>query len=174
MKLVDSQLKYDGKILKLYCDKLDSEGKPIFREVIRHSGGAGVLVERDGKFAFVKQYRHPFGRDFLEIPAGTRNGNEPPLNTAIRELEEECGLVANDIQLISEFAVSPGYTDEMLYIYFCSTFKEGVQKFDEDEYLTVEWIDVLTALDMLKKGQIKDAKTVVALLWYANNKIGNK
>lgn len=171
MKLVESKVKYDGRIIKVFADKISHDGEVIFREVVRHSGGAGVLVERDDKFAFVRQYRHPFGREFLEIPAGTRNGGEPPFNTAVRELEEECGIVSDQLQLISEFAVSPGYTDEMLYVYYCNSFKNGVQKLDDDEDLTVEWIEKSKALKMLVDGEIKDGKTVVALLWYMNNKI---
>ena len=171
MKVTCSELKYNGRIIKVYFDTIEQDDKQIFREVIRHNGGAGVLVERDGKFAFVKQYRHPFGRDFLEIPAGMKNPNECASLTALRELEEECGLVANEIQFICEFAVSPGYTDEKIFLYYANNFNKGKQNFDEDESLTVIWMQKEQAFEMLKNGEIKDAKTVIALQWYKLNKM---
>lgn len=171
MKVTCSELKYNGRIIKVYFDTIEQDDKQIFREVIRHNGGAGVLVERDGKFAFVKQYRHPFGRDFLEVPAGMKNPNECASFTALRELEEECGLVANEIQFICEFAVSPGYTDEKIFLYYANNFNKGKQNFDEDESLTVIWIQKEQTFEMLKNGEIKDAKTVIALQWYKLNKM---
>ncbi len=163
---ISSEIKYNGRIIKVYCDLLSDNGKTYYREVVKHNGGAGVLVEKDGKFAFVRQYRHPMESDFLEIPAGTRDGNENPELTAIRELEEECGLKAKSINFICEFAVSPGYTSEMLSIYYANEFDYTVQRFDEDEYLSVEWISKEKVFQMLKNGEIKDGKTIIALYWY--------
>lgn len=173
MKLVSSELKYNGRIIKVYLDSLDIDSQIVYREIIRHNGGACVLAERDGKFAFVKQYRHPFGRDFLEIPAGTKDAGERPEVTAIRELEEECGLVAKNIIFVCDFAVSPGYTDESISIYYCNKFENGNQKLDEDEKLSVLWLEKEVVFNMLTSGQIKDGKTVMALYWYML-KFGNK
>ena len=171
MKITCSELKYNGRIIKVYFDSIETEGKQIYREVIRHNGGAGILVEKDGKFAFVRQYRHPFGCDFLEIPAGMKNTNECANVTAVRELEEECGLIANQIHFMCEFAVSPGYTDEKIFLYYADSFKYGKQNFDEDESLTVIWVQKEIAFNMLEKGEINDAKTIIALQWYKLNKM---
>lgn len=169
IKLVSSEIKYDGRIIKVYRDTLNDNGKEYYREVVRHNGGAGVLVEKNGKFAFVRQYRHPMGRDYLEIPAGMRDKNEQPEVTAVRELAEECGLVAKNIRFVCEFAVSPGYTDETLFVYFVNDFENTTQSFDDDENLFVEWIEKNRAFEMLKNGEIKDGKTVIALYWYLAN-----
>ena len=136
------------------------------REVVRHRGGAAVLAERDGKFAFVRQYRHPCGEDFFEIPAGTKDSTEKSEATAYRELQEECGLKADHFTFICDYAVSPGYTDEVLSLFYANNFTDVAQSLDEDESLSVEWVSVEESLQMALSGKIKDGKTLVALLWY--------
>ena len=166
-KLLNSKEIYKGKIVSLYFDEVEYDGMNLKREVVRHRGGSAVLAKLNEKFAFVRQYRHPFGEEFFEIPAGTRDFNEDPKQTAYRELQEECGLRAKDLQLICEYAVSPGYTDEVLYLYYADEFDFVEQNFDEDEKLSVEWLSVQECIDMALNGKIKDGKTNIVLLWYA-------
>lgn len=165
-KLLNSKEIYKGKIIKVFFDEVEVDGNLLMREVVRHNGGSAVLAERKGFFAFVRQYRHPLGREFLELPAGTRDGNETGEVTACRELQEECGLKAKDLLHICDFAVSPGYSDEILHIYYASDFEEVDRRLDEDEFLSVEWIDKKTAIQMAINGEIQDGKTLTALLWY--------
>ena len=105
-------------------------------------------------------------QEFQKLSGGIKGR----FTAALRELEEECGLVANEIQFICEFAVSPGYTDEKIFLYYANNFNKGKQNFDEDESLTVIWMQKEQAFEMLKNGEIKDAKTVIALQWYKLNK----
>ena len=168
-KVLSSKLLYDGRVIKVLFDEVEVDGMLLKREVVRHSGGCAVLAEKDGRFAFVTQYRHPFGENFFELPAGKREAGEPTEITASRELEEECGLKPTSLEFICEYAVSPGYTDEIIYLYYANDFELSSQHFDEDEQLEVNWLDKNEALSLAKSGKIKDGKTLVALLWYAMN-----
>lgn len=165
-KLIESKNIYSGRVVNLSLDKISIDGTEVSREVIRHRGGVAVLAEKDGAFLFVTQYRHPMGGEMLEIPAGTRNANEPPELTAKRELEEECGLIAKELKPLGRAAVSPGYTDEVIYIYYANEFSCGTVNLDEDEFLTSKWIKKSDAFAMLDRGEIFDAKTMLALLRY--------
>lgn len=167
---ISSEIKYDGRIIKVYRDLLCENGRQFHREVVRHSGGACVLAEKDDSFVFVRQYRHPLGELVLEIPAGTREKDENPEVTAVRELAEECGLKAKSIQFVCKFAVSPGYTDEILYIYYANDFDFTSQNLDENENLSVEWVKKQDVFAMLANGEIKDGKTIIALYWYLAEK----
>lgn len=162
---------YKGKVVDLFVDELEIDGAKVRREVVRHRGGAAILAEKDGRFAFVRQYRHPMGEEIWEIPAGTRDENEPPETTALRELEEECGLVAKNLRLIGRFAVSPGYTDEILYIYFADEFDRGTVHLDDDEFLSFSWIEKEKAFEMAESGEIYDGKTLFALYKYKSGSI---
>lgn len=171
IKTIDKKEIYKGKVVDLFVDELEIDGAKIGREVVRHRGGAAILAEKDGRFAFVRQYRHPMGESIWEIPAGTRDANEPPETTALRELEEECGLVAKNLRPIGRFAVSPGYTDEILYIYFADEFDSGTVHLDEDEFLSCSWIEKEKAFEMAENGEIYDGKTLFALYKYKSGSI---
>ena len=168
--ILSSKLIYDGRVIKVFFEEVEVDGMLLKREIVRHSGGCAVLAEKDGKFAFVSQYRHPFGENFFEIPAGKREVGEPVDITASRELEEECGLKPTGLEFICEYAVSPGYSDEIIYLYYANDFVLSTQNFDEDEQIEVKWLDKEEALNLAKNGKIKDGKTLVSLLWYAVNK----
>lgn len=171
MELIEKTVKenviYSGKILSLKCDEvLLPNGKTSKREVVLHNGGSCVLAAKDGRILFVKQYRYALGEAIYEIPAGKLEKGEDPKNTAIRELEEECGLVAEDATLLYETYPTPGYSSEHIYIYRCDRFKNGKAHLDENEFLTGEWIEEEKVRCMMKSGQIKDGKTLIALLHY--------
>lgn len=164
-KKMDGQLIYDGKILKLEKDKVVlSNGKESFREVVRHRGGAALLVINDGKVLLEKQFRYAYGEVIWEIPAGKLEEGEKPEFTAVRELEEEAGLIAEDVSLLCKIYPTPGYTDEIIYIYKVNKVSVGRINYDEDEMLDTVWFDLNKAYKMISDGEIKDAKTIIALL----------
>jgi ADP-ribose pyrophosphatase len=99
-----------------------------------------------------------------EIPAGKLNVGEDPMQTAVRELEEECGIKATKVSFLAEVYPSPGYTNEIIRIFKVEDFVSSTTNFDEDEFLECEWVDLSTAKQMIKNGDIKDAKTLIALL----------
>ena len=159
---------YRGKIVNLRCDDAQlPDGRPCRREVVEHPGGAAVLCVRDGKVALVKQFRYAYGEAIYEIPAGKLNEGEDPCLAAARELEEETGLVASELALRFVLYPTPGYTNEKIYIYEALGVSEGAQHLDEGEFLNVEYVPVKTVLSWIEKGELHDAKTIVALQQYA-------
>ncbi len=155
---------YKGKILSLRSDDVVlCDGKECKREIVEHNGGAGVLYEKDGKILFVKQYRYAFNEEIYEIPAGKIDKGETPLETAFRELKEECGLQAEKMRLLFKAYPSPGYTQEIIYIYKAENCSKTNSQLDEDEFLDCVWIDKKTVKKMLENGEINDAKTLLAL-----------
>lgn len=164
-KTVKKTYIYRGKILNLRKDDVIlPDGKPAIREIIEHSGGSSILCEKDGKVAMVRQFRYPGGEVLYEIPAGKLNKGEKPELTAIRELEEECGLIATKVELMYQFYPTPAYDEEIIYIYRALDVKEGKVKLDDGEFLDFCWIEKEKLNEMIKKGEIKDAKTLIALL----------
>lgn len=163
-KTVAKNYIYNGKILNLRRDDVIlPNGENAVREVVEHSGGSSVLCEMDGKILLVKQFRYPFGKEIWEIPAGKRNLGEDPETTAIRELEEEGGIKAEKVELICAFYPSPAYTEEIIYVYKAVNPKKGQMHLDEDEFLTGYWFTLDEIKEMLDKGEICDAKTLIAL-----------
>ena len=156
---------YKGKILNLRKDQIVlPDGKGAVREVVEHSGGSCIVSERDGKILLVRQFRYPYMQELLELPAGKLNVGEDPAITAIRELEEEGGIRAEKVELMFEVYPSPGYTDEIIRIYKAVGIKETKVNLDEDEFLESVWIDKPTLKQMVANGEIKDGKTLIALL----------
>ena len=156
-----------GKIVNLRCDDAAlPDGKPCKREMIEHPGGASVLCVVDGKIALVRQFRYAYGEAIYEIPAGKLDKDEDPMLAAGRELGEETGLVAERLELMFVLYPTPGYTNEKIYIYEAVGVRAGRQHLDEGEFLNVEYLPVGDVLAMIERGELHDAKTIVAVLEY--------
>ena len=156
---------YRGKILNLRKDQvLLPDGNEAVREIVEHSGGSAVYCEVDDKILFVKQYRYAYASELLELPAGKRNEGESPEITALRELEEEGGVKAEAVEKMFEIYPSPGYTNEKIYIYKAINLVQTNMHLDEDEFLTSVWVEKDKVKGMIENGEIKDAKTLIALL----------
>lgn len=168
-KTLSSEIKFKGKIFNVEVDGVElPDGKKSRRECVRHSGGAAVLLIDNGKVLLVKQYRYLYGKEIYEIPAGKLNAGEVPLNAAARELEEETGYKAKLTHFLDIYP-SPGYTDEIIHIYFAEKYECAAQKLDEGEFLNVEFIELFKVFDLIDKGIICDAKTVSALYKYKSS-----
>ncbi len=164
-KTVKAEYLYNGKILNLRRDDIIlPDGKPALREVVEHSVGAAILAEMDGKILMVKQFRYPYKEVIWEIPAGKLNKGEDPSHTAIRELEEEGGILADKVELMYVVYPTPGYTDEKIYIYKAVGLKKTAAHLDEDEFVAAEWFEKPKLKQMITSGEIKDGKTLIALL----------
>ncbi|MBQ8343063.1 MAG: NUDIX hydrolase [Clostridia bacterium] len=158
---------FRGKILTVRCDDaLLPDGKPCTREIIEHSGGACVLYVEDDKILLVRQYRYPYGESIYEIPAGKLDKGEEPIVAAARELEEEAGIKAEKFELLYIDYPSPGYTDEKIYIYRAYDGQKTKAHLDDGEFLDVEYIPAARVWEMLKNGEIRDGKTIIALQAY--------
>ena len=166
-KTVKKNYIYQGKILNLRVDDaLLEDGTNCKREIVEHSGGACVLYVENERVLFVKQYRYAYGETVCEIPAGKLNAGEDPKQAAARELEEETGVKAARLELLYEIYPTPGYTNERIYIYRAFDGEKTQTHLDEGEFLDVEWIALGRVKEMLKSGEIKDAKTIIALQAY--------
>ena len=123
-----------------------------------------VPIFDDNTVALVRQYRHASGRYLLEVPAGSLEPDEEPRSGAIRELEEEVGVTARSIDLISEFYVSPGFLTEKMFVYLASGLSSTSQRLDSDEIVEIERVPLSEAVKMAKDGRIEDAKSIIGLL----------
>jgi ADP-ribose pyrophosphatase len=165
---ISRQTIYSGRILKLHLDEVElPEGKTVSREVVEHGGGVAILASADGvNLLLVRQYRHPVGRELLELPAGKLEAGESPAACAMRELEEETGYRAKQVRQLGCFYPSPGYTSEALYLYAAQGLVPTAQHLDEDEMLSVVTLPISEALAACRDGRILDAKTALAIhLW---------
>lgn len=166
-KTLESQVIYEGKILTLSKDTvLLPNGEKSVREKVSHGGGAAVLAVRNGCIYLVRQYRYPYLEEVWEIPAGKIEKGEDPLVCAQRELEEETGLRGKNLSLMGKMYPTPGYTNEVLYIYLATDFEEGKAHLDSDEFLTVKQLPLEEVYAMIERGEIVDGKTLFALLKY--------
>ena len=164
-KTLDKEYLYNGKILSLRKDQvLLPDGNKAVREVVEHSGGSCIVCEMNDKILLVKQFRYPYGKELYELPAGKLNEGESPEQTAIRELEEEGGVVAERVEKMFEVYPTPAYTNEIIRIYRAINVSKSTQHLDDDEFLECCWFDKDTLRKMIKNGEIKDAKTLIALL----------
>ncbi len=170
-KTVRKNYVYEGRILKLRCDDaLLPDGNPCKREMIEHTGGACVLYVEDENVLLVRQYRYCYGEETYELPAGKLNEGEDPMLTAMRELEEETGFIADKLVHLFTVYPTPGYTNEKLYIYFAEKTVEGRVHLDEGEFLNSCFIPVNEVKEMIKNGEIRDAKTIIAVQQYLLSK----
>ncbi len=162
---VNKNYVFKGRILNLRSDDaLSATGRPVKREIVEHNGGSSILCEKEGKVLLVKQFRYAVDKFLWEIPAGKAEMGEDPKITAIRELEEECGILATDMTLLYEVYPSPGYTTEVIRIYRAENLSVGVKHFDEDEDIVSEWFTKEQIKEMIKNGEITDGKTLIAVL----------
>ncbi len=163
-----SELIFDGHILKLYHDTVDlPNGRQAKREIVRHPGGVCVLaVDDNGYILLVRQFRYPYGEVVTELPAGKLEPGEDPQVCAERELKEETGA-SGTLSHLATIYPTPGYTDELLYIYLATNLIYNEQSLDEDEFLSVERVHINTSIEMIMDGRLRDAKTVVGILKYA-------
>ncbi len=168
-KTLESNTIYKGKVIDLVVDTaLLPNGEKAKREVVRHKGGVAVIAEDDdGNILMVKQFRYPYKKVVLEIPAGKRDSvEEKPIVCGKRELKEETGAVAKDFFSLGKLYPSPGYCGEIIWIFAAKGLTFGSQHLDHDEFLNVERIPLEKAVDMVMRGEIPDAKTQVAILKY--------
>ena len=162
---------YDGKIIGLDVYNLTVEGRKVRREIIQHPGAAAILAfDENGKVILVKQHRFPHGY-IMEIPAGTLEKREKPINCAYREIIEETGYEAKKMTKLISYFPSVGYNKEEIHIFVASGLKKKFElKLDNDEFITVKKMELSRLIKMIKSGKIIDSKTICAVMVYAAKK----
>lgn len=168
-KTIRTEEIYNGKVVHLQVDDVTlPNGKTSKREIIKHPGAVAVIpITKDNKIIFVEQYRKPLEKSLVEIPAGKLEPGEKPKATAIRELEEETGYTTKELEFVTSFYTSPGFADEIMYIYKSDklvALKEAVDG-DDDEFVEIIELTLSEAEQYVKENRIQDAKTNYAVLY---------
>jgi len=165
-KTLTSETIFSGKILHVRRDAVElPNGRQSFREVVDHPGGVCVLaLDDDNNALLVSQFRYPYMEVIREIPAGKLEPGEDPECAAKRELREETGAVAGDFRSLGQLYPSPGYCGEIIRLYLARDLNFGEAQPDEGEFLDLERIPFPQLVDEVLAGDIKDAKTIAAVL----------
>ncbi|WP_127010868.1 NUDIX domain-containing protein [Veillonella sp. CHU594] len=162
---LSSEMKFDGKLIKVTYDVAEVNGKEAWREVVHHPGASAVVaIDEDNRIIMEKQFRYALNDYLLEIPAGKLDAGEDPLVCAKRELEEETGIVASEWISLGTIATSPGFCNEVIHLYVAKGLSKGEIHWDEDEYVEVERYTFDELLQRIKEEKIKDSKSLSTLL----------
>ena len=164
---ISSELIFDGKVLRLFRDRVRlPSGGESEREYCRHIGAVCVIpLLSDGRVLMERQFRYAHGRVFFEIPAGKLDSpDEDPLSAALRELREETGAVAGKMTYLGRLDTTPALIDEKIHMYLAEELTLGERELDEDEFLSVEPTPLSALYEMVMSGEIADAKTQIAIL----------
>ena len=165
-KFVSSEKLLDGKIVKVKRDKVLTPKGECYREVVEHNGGVVILPFLDDQnIIFIKQWRYPVGKELIELPAGKLEVDEVPFECAKRELIEETGFEAKKWKSLGYIYTTPGFCSEKLHLYAAYDLEFVGTKFDEFETLENKVLTIQDAINMVKSGEITDAKTISALFF---------
>jgi ADP-ribose pyrophosphatase len=165
---------YEGKVLSVDLDEvLEPGGVRVTREVVRHRGSVAALpVEADGRLVFVRQYRYAVGDHLWELPAGRLDGGETPEAGIQRELREEIGRRAGRLEEIAFFYPSPGFSDESLHVFRATDLVADKATGDDDERIELGTFTLDEASAMVSSGEIRDGKTLTAVLLELRRRAG--
>lgn len=164
---LDSEQVFDGRLLKVYRDRVRlPDGATSVREYIRHPGAVAVVaLFDDGQVLLERQFRYPLRRTFVEIPAGKLEPGEDHLVTGKRELLEETGYVAREWRKLGQIHNAIGYSDELIEIWLARGLEKREARLADGEFLEVFALPLAEAQAMARDGRITDVKTVTGLLW---------
>lgn len=165
----ERNLKYTGKVVKIYEDIVEVNGHEAHWDFIHHDGAAAVVaVADDGKLLMVRQYRNALDRETLEIPAGKLDApDEPKIECAYRELEEETGYRCEQLEYLMSVNTTVAFCNEAIDIFVARNLIPSEQHLDEDEVINVEAWSVEDLEDLIYSGKLTDGKTVAAITAYA-------
>ena len=170
VKRLERNLIAKGAIIDYYQDTMQIPNGNVAKwDLIDHKGAAAVVAVRDdGKLLMVRQYRNALERETLEIPAGGLNGREEPtIEAAARELQEETGYSSDDLELLNSIYTTVAFCNEKIDIYLARNLTCGNQHLDEDEYIDVEAWALDDLMQMIFESKIQDSKTICGILTYA-------
>lgn len=168
-RLIGSQTIYRGHFVKLVKDRFilnKAKDKIVTRELIIHPGAVVVIpfIDKD-HILLLRQFRYAAKGDLWEIPAGTLEKGEKPIVCAKRELEEETGFRAARWLYLTKFLPAPGMSDEWMSLFRADGLEPGKKNLDHDEWIEHEAVSLKKAVAMIRNRQIRDAKTIVGILW---------
>jgi ADP-ribose pyrophosphatase len=157
---------FEGKIVTVRVDAVSlANGVKAVREVVEHRPAVAIVpFDDDGQIILVSQFRYPVGEQLLEVPAGIIEEGETPEQCADRELQEEIGYRAREMRSLGSFWTAPGFSDELMYAFVAIDLEPSRLEPDEDEDITVVRVPVSRVREMIEAGEIRDSKTIAALL----------
>ncbi|MFN2309639.1 MAG: NUDIX hydrolase [Gammaproteobacteria bacterium] len=160
---------YRGNVVDLGLEHVElPDGHSTDLEIVRHPGGAAVVaLNALSEVCLLRQYRHAAGGWLWELPAGKLEPGEPALTTAQRELEEEAGQRAQAWQALAQVFSTPGFCDEVIHLFLARDLRTVPTRHEVHEYIEVHWYPLDAALDMARRGEIRDAKTLLGLFYAA-------
>jgi ADP-ribose diphosphatase len=166
IEIVGQKTIYHGHAFNVRRDEVRMHHQNIVHlDIVEHTGAVTILpLDADGRIIFIRQYRHPTGKELLELPAGTLNPAELPENCALREIREETGFAAGKIIKIGEFFLAPGYSTEFMHVFLATELHPDPLPVDADEFITLEPIPLVQAYEMAFNGGLQDGKSLAALL----------
>ena len=169
VEILERKIAHKGKILTMYDDTVRVNGNITHWDFIHHDGAAAVLpVTAEGKILMVHQYRHALGRFTLEIPAGKLDSpDEPKIECAKRELEEETGYRAGNIRPLINVNTTVAFCDEFIGVFLATDLQKSCQHLDDDEDINVEEWELSDLIEKIFKLEITDSKTIAAIMSYA-------
>ncbi len=174
-----SERVYDGRVVKLDLDTVEApDGSELRLEMVRHPGAAAVVPllsepgSPDPAVLMIKQYRYAAGGTIWEIPAGVLEPNESPADCARRELLEEVGATAREITHLTTIFTTPGFTDEKIHLFMATGLQVTDTNHEPDEFIEVAPLAISRALEMIRDGEIIDAKSIAGLLFVAGFRLG--
>ncbi len=165
-ELLKTEIVYPGRAFTIRRDTLrQPDGHETRFDIVEHPGSVSIIpVDDQGNLLFVRQYRHAAGLNLLELPAGTLDEGEAPETCARREVREETGMAAGNLEHLGGFFLAPGYSTEYMNVYLATELHPDPLEADADEFLTLEHISIGMAMEMARQGVIPDAKSLAAIL----------
>jgi len=166
-KVIHSNTLHKGRIFDLLLERIRyPDGCEVNFEIIRHAGAIAVIpVNSKGDIIFVRQYRPAIGTHLIEIPAGGLEKGESAKDCAIRELQEEIGMLPGKLEKLLDVYIAPGYSDEIITFFLATELTPSSLLQDEDEEIEIISLTVSEAFAQIESGEIKDAKTILSLTY---------
>ncbi|MGA8108096.1 MAG: NUDIX hydrolase [Acidobacteriaceae bacterium] len=180
-ELLESKVVYDGKLFRVELDEIrEPNGKEVSRELIRHNGSVVILAvdrkksKKDPLVLIERQYRHAAKQYLYEVPAGKMEDGEDPLASGQRELEEETGYAAKKWTKLVRYYASPGFLGEWMQVFLAEDLTAGEARPEDDESFELQFVPLSEMLRLIEAGKIRDGKTILSILYYAQTRGGKR